>query len=197
MTRIIATICLLLAACSGRAPGPIATELTPPVSATNVKHTKIPGFERVTYTAEVQFPPKNLIQEFAARAAKQGWKPLAESVFNKGETAAYVEGWRKRVVAAGPDAPRRWAYIWWSQWVNDREEILDATFSYEYPRDGQPNLQELFGNVTVVSKERLRDIGGLEPAVPAPEGLPPVTDAVIEEPDLERSMRSEGGRGAV
>ena len=94
---------------------PSSRELRLPSDATSVKHVKVEGFERIDYKLVRSFPPRELIKTIAANAKQHGWKPLRDSAFNQDERSAYVEGWRKRVVASNATGPRRWAYIGWSQ----------------------------------------------------------------------------------
>lgn len=183
---------LLLLAC-GQPPANVAPELEPPTGARNIKHTKIEGFERIEYDIAAPFPPRTHIQHIAAVAENRGWDPLSESALNRGEKSAYVEGWRKRVVASSAEGPRRWAYLWWSQWTNDDGAIFDVGLTYTYPRDAPPDLSTLHVATSITSKERFKEIGmNAEGVSRAPSGRGPQTDAVTEEPDLESLMKQRG-----
>ena len=120
---------------------------------------------------------------------RAGWHPLSESAFNPGEKTGYVEGWRKRVVTSGPDAPRRWAYIWWSQWENDKGVLLDVAMIYSYLRDAKPNLMELSVGSRMATRERLKQAGiNVGDTRRLGSRIEPMMEAVTEEPDLEATI---------
>lgn len=91
----------------------VSPELQPPSNATGIRHVQVTGFERIDYVVDERFPPHSLMALLIDHIERGGWHPLADSPFNKSEKSAYVEGWRRRVVASGANSPRRWAYIWW------------------------------------------------------------------------------------
>jgi hypothetical protein len=190
MSRNVTTplFLLIVLACAPRPD--VSPELRPPSGAKNIKHSKIEGFERVEYDVVEMFPPRTLIRHIATVAGSRGWHPLSESALNRGERSGYVEGWRKRVVASSADGPRRWAYLWWSQWQNEAGAVFDVVLSYTYPREAQPNLSTLHVSTSITSAQRFKELEmNAEGVSRAPAGLPPQTDAVTEEPDLESLTR--------
>lgn len=181
---------VLFAACTRSSVKDVSPELQPPPNARKIKHAKIKGFERIDYVVREPFPPRAVMTQLINQIERAGWHPLAESPFNPGEKSAYVEGWRKRVVTTGADAPRRWAYIWWSQWENEEGAILDVVLSYTYPRDAPAKLTELSVGSRIATRERLRQASlkvGRTHRVAS--SAMPITSAVIEEPDLESTTR--------
>jgi len=161
MRVICFTLCtwVLIASCNEARREHVSPELRPSAGATKLKHTRAEGFERIDDIVNQPFPPRTLINQLCSRVAARGWRPLAENAFNPQDKSAYAEGWRKRVVAYGATAPRRLAYIWWSQWQRDDGAVLDLSLSYLYPRDAPPDLRTLYVGSAIASASRVNQFG--------------------------------------
>lgn len=178
-------VAFLFLGCQNPSLQHVSPELQPPPNATKIKHDQITGFERIDYVVDEEFPPHSVMAHLIDHIERGGWHALADSPFNQGAKSAYVEGWRKRVVATGANSPRRWAYLWWAQWENDQGNVLDVVLSYSYPHDAAPQLTRLTVVSSIATRERLRQAGlTVGQARRVSPGVRPVLDAVIEEPEL-------------
>ncbi|MBU0638803.1 MAG: hypothetical protein KKB50_08060 [Planctomycetes bacterium] len=88
------------------------------------------------------FPAEQTLGEVARDLEEAGFKALAYDLLNPTLRSSHTRGWSKWVDAT--DDPAVWVHHWLAAWANDQHEVVQISLRYDYPVDGEADLNNLW-----------------------------------------------------
>lgn len=99
------------------------------------------GSHHLAYELAAEHPAEGVIQRVSSRLEALGWRELKDIWLNPGVRSSHVRGWSQHRDAGASSV--RQVHRWDAQWTDEEGAVVNYTFTYSYPADGEPDLKSL------------------------------------------------------
>ena len=105
------------------------------------KYQQFNGAYRMNYELQADYPANEIIAYISKQLKAKGWKPLRQDYLNPGMLTSHAKGWTSFTDAS--TTPQRTIHLWQGDWVNESKATVRYRFTYEYSKEGKPDLRNL------------------------------------------------------
>jgi hypothetical protein len=153
-------ILMFQTACGG---DPRPEVLFAPPGASGFESSTVGGHEQIRFAHTERYPAVNLINTLNTEIEALGWTQRDLSYLNPDLPTSHVRGWTQFVDVSGDEELS--VHQWMGEWENGSGDVVVYVLRYSYPRNGDPDLDNLTGRGWVESREEIEEQNRLRPQI--------------------------------